>query len=433
MIRSGKKKELSGENPFSNFVRADIPGRFNELDVLMRQEDWLQASAQSEEIIPPYEVLIHPSSACNLACAWCIGDHVPIIAKSGSLINLVDASKTAEETLPNILSNVQNMESLIQGILDYKKKVSFLKNGKMVEREFGINTISFSGLIGEPLSSKASVLKAMNMAVESGKRVGIFTNGVLMDQRVIDVFSRIDYVHLSLDASTADVYGWLKFGDAKKGEDRFHKAVENLSKLVSKRNGDPSSSLRVNTSFILYPENYSQVYDAAKLVKEIGVDCFRVKTDNSGSRVLSPSQVLECKALLDKIEQDLVDEDFDFIRIHTFDRGVDFDRNFSKCRITDMMAAVGSDGCLYPCNYHPRPGGHNYGSAVANSFSDIWEGELRLSMKCGMPKICPDVCDPFKTRSNALLERFDSISYEVGQEKAFGYVKALSEELNIER
>ncbi|GAA4942982.1 hypothetical protein GCM10023224_26970 [Streptomonospora halophila] len=63
-------------NPLSSHVRPDLPGRFNELDVLRRQWDSFAATEEGQ-IVPPFEVLIHPSSGCNLRCDWCIGDHVP--------------------------------------------------------------------------------------------------------------------------------------------------------------------------------------------------------------------------------------------------------------------------------------------------------------------------------------------------------------------
>jgi hypothetical protein len=69
------------------------------------------------------------------------------------------------------------------------------------------------------------------------------------------------------------------------------------------------------------------------------------------------------------------------------------------------MAAIGSDGCLYPCNYHPRPGGWSYGSAIEHSFRAVWEGSRRLELRGQLPAICPKVCDPFKNRSNRLLAR----------------------------
>ncbi|MGH3568385.1 MAG: hypothetical protein ACRDRH_20620 [Pseudonocardia sp.] len=86
------------ERPMSlrGSVRTDLAGRFNELDVLRRQ--WpLFAATVEDQVLPPYEVLVHPSSGCNLRCQWCIGDHVPleIWDDDHDMLTLVDASKEA--------------------------------------------------------------------------------------------------------------------------------------------------------------------------------------------------------------------------------------------------------------------------------------------------------------------------------------------------
>jgi len=93
--------------------RTDIPGRFNELDVLRRQ--WPRFAATVEgEVLPPYEVLIHPSSGCNLRCQWCIGDHVPleIWDDERETLTLLDASKQAPERLPDVLADPAAMMNL---------------------------------------------------------------------------------------------------------------------------------------------------------------------------------------------------------------------------------------------------------------------------------------------------------------------------------
>ncbi|MGH8623753.1 MAG: hypothetical protein ACREYC_00215 [Gammaproteobacteria bacterium] len=52
--------------------------------------------------------------------------------------------------------------------------------------EFGVRNVSFLGLIGEPLVVRAAFVPAIAYLLEHGMRVGLFTNGVLMDGPVID-------------------------------------------------------------------------------------------------------------------------------------------------------------------------------------------------------------------------------------------------------
>jgi pyruvate-formate lyase-activating enzyme len=369
-----------------SFIRDDLPKRFNESSLL--DEHWPRVAGFLDgQILPPYEVLIHPSSLCNLRCEWCIGDHVPI-SKPG--LPILDASKTADERLPDTLADPVSMMKVMSGILDYEVQA------------FRVENISFSGLIGEPLVAKEAILPAIRAGVEAGRRVGVFTNGVLMDEEVRETFDTMGYVLVSVDAGSPETYARVKFGGRRSGEEHFRSAIENLRALASLRRRT-RSRLDINASYILYPETCAELYEGAKIIKDAGVDCLRIKQDNAGKRPLSMEQRVRALETLDRIDADLVDDDFKLVRIHHLDDPGEMQRHFNRCTITELMAAIGSDGCLYPCNYHPRPGGTTYGSAVDTPFREIWEGERRKKMKSQLPSICPKVCDPFKNRANRLL------------------------------
>jgi sulfatase maturation enzyme AslB (radical SAM superfamily) len=401
-------------NPLSSTIRSDIPGRFSELDVLKRQ--WPRiANMLRGNILPPYEVLIHPSSACNLCCVWCIGDHVPIEAKTTrGQLKLLDASKSNPQRLPDNLADPSQMLRLINGISSYRKEGTYFIDEVMVRKEFKVEAVSFSGLIGEPLVSKQAVLLAMELLVENDIRTGIFTNGVLMDESTLDTIVKISYVHLSLDAGNGETYGALKFGGRSNGKAQFDKALRNLRNLVTRRENTSTSKLELNASFILYPENYREVFTAAEILKDTGVENLRVKRDISGQRLLNREQKLEAIDLLKRIQTELVDERFKLIEIHKLDGSDETSRSFPTCFITEIMGAIGSDGHLYPCNYHPRPGGATYGSAIDVPFAQVWEGAKREVVKKGLPHICPAMCDPFKNRANKLLNVVNDIYQNEG-------------------
>ncbi|MGH3527821.1 MAG: SPASM domain-containing protein [Pseudonocardiaceae bacterium] len=383
--------------------RADLPGRFNELDVLRRE--WpLFAASVAGQVLPPYEVLIHPSSGCNLRCQWCIGDHVPLEiwdSERGALA-VVEASKEAPERLPDVLADPASMMKLATELVGYRKTGTYRSGGTEHTAEFGVRNVSFSGLIGEPLVARAALIPAITYLLEQGMRVGLFTNGVLMDAPVIDVLVGAAYVNLSLDAATAGTYAQLKFRGHSAGRVKFERAVANLAALAQRRR-ERGTDVEINVSFILYPGNHHEVYDASVIAKRAGADRIRLKRDISGDRLLDAAQRAQATALIGRIRDELVDETFGLVEIHKMDYLGGLERTFPVCSITDMVAAIGSDGCLYPCNYHPRPGGASYGSAIETSFSGVWEGEARQRIRATLPGICPKVCDPFKQRANTML------------------------------
>jgi sulfatase maturation enzyme AslB (radical SAM superfamily) len=398
-------------------VRADLPGRFSELDVVARHPARVQASFEGV-VLPPYEVLIHPSSTCNLRCFWCIGDHVPISdegdqAQGGKrMLKVLEASKFSDERLADTLRDTGAMLGLVKGITEYRK--TWTPEGGVPE-EFRVENVSFSGLIGEPLVSKAATIAAMQHLVEADVRVGIFTNGILMDESTHDTILRIGYIHLSLDAGNSRTYATLKAG--KRESSHFDKALANL-RTLARRRALSSSKLELTASFILYPQNCHEVYDAAVILKEAGVDTLRIKRDISGTRLLNEEQRLSSLRLLQRVREELVDDGFKLLEIHQLDQETDLTRHFSTCNITNLMAAIGSDGHLYPCNYHPRPGGFTYGSAVDHGFAAIWEGAERMRLRSQLPHICPAVCDPFKNRANRLLAHLGEVHRTEGMDGA---------------
>ncbi|PWE78860.1 hypothetical protein XF30_21055 [Bradyrhizobium sp. SUTN9-2] len=372
--------------------RDDIPTQFNEHTILSRRADRVR-KVLTGEVVAPFEVIIHPSSSCNLACQWCIGDHVPAADGDGKPNS---ASKHTDKRLSNALHNPSAMRKVVESIASYS---TTQRDGS----EYRIENVSFSGLIGEPLLAKEAVKVAVEFLASRGLRVGLFTNGILLDASLMRTLLRAAYVNVSIDAASAQTYARLK-GRNPNNNDLFLRAITNVETLSEqiKKSGSP---LELNASFVMYPENYHEVFDAAKLSKQLGIKHFRLKRDISGERQLSHDQNRRAAELVAQIQSDLSDQSFKVVPIHRPDVRYEASRSFDYCRIIDHMAAIGSDGEMYPCNYHPRPGGLSFGNVIQSGFASVWEGKTRQDVRSQTPRICPAVCDPFKMRANALLDK----------------------------
>lgn len=110
--------------------RPDIPGIFNEAFILKKHLARFKYTLNTDIVLPPYEVLIHPSSHCNLKCRWCIGANV---------LNKLARNKQETQLLPSVLSDPDDMEKAILNILSYKKEVG----GKI----YKVENVSFSGIL----------------------------------------------------------------------------------------------------------------------------------------------------------------------------------------------------------------------------------------------------------------------------------------------
>lgn len=392
-------------NPLLKYIRRDIPGNFNEIDVLKNHKERFLRALDSNKFLPPYEILIHPSGRCNLHCNWCIGGRILEGKKHGQ-------GRQIPKVLPSLLSKPTNMERVINGILSYNKE------------GFRVENVSFSGITGEPLLAKKSFIKAVDMLSKHNIRTGVYTNATLIDDKIVQTLLKMDYINISLDAADPKTYAVIKYGGNREGKKMFGKAIKNITKLVKLKNVSGKSRLDINASFVLYPDNYRQIYKAARVLKEIGISTLRVKQDISGHVLLSKKQMTEVKKLTVKAKN-LEDGRFRFIMIHRPNIPSDMKRNFERCVISDLMAAIGSDGNVYPCNYQACSGSSVYGNAIEKDFSEIWESKSRARIKSGLPKICPPVCDPFKNRANKLFQAISKSREKYGSKKTEEFIQEI--------
>lgn len=395
---------MKSANPLLKFVRIDIPGIFNEIEILKKHKTRFLHALNTDRILPPYEILIHPSGICNLRCSWCIGGHV-----------LEDMQKKSDSILPSLLWDPKNMEKIINDILNYS------------EDGYKVENVSFSGITGEPLLSKKSIIIAIELLSKKHVRTGMFSNAVLMDDEIFNTLLKMNYINISLDAGTPKTYAKLKFRGNPLGEKLFTQLINNIKKLTNLRSKSKSSKLNINASFVLYPDNYKEIYETALMLKDIGINTMRMKQDISGKMLLSGKQIVEAEKLIKKVKN-LEDDNFKFITIHRLNIPSDRLRQFDRCIISDLMAAIGSDGNVYPCNYQACVGSPVYGNALKDSFKSIWEGENRIKIRKQLPNICPPVCDPFKNRANRLFNEIEKSRIRFGSSET---EKFLQEIINL--
>lgn len=379
-------------------VRTDLPESFSELD-FFKQNFSRIVNLFEGNVMPPYEVLIHPCSYCNLSCKWCIGSYV---------------ANNKEKLLKTNLNKIENMEKVIDGILSYKKVGKDYINGG--NKTFKVENVSFSGITGEPMIAKEAVLYAINKLKENNIRVGMFTNGVLLTPDTHDTLLKMDYILISLDAGESFTYVKLKCNDTDNNE--FHTIINNMKALNIKKK-EINSNIDINIGYMLNQFNYDEIYKIAREMKQIGVHYFRLKTDISSQMLLNEEQNAIVKKQIDKIKNELEDDNFKFVAIHRLGNEAEKIRDFKKCFIHYLYGAVSADGNVYPCNYHPKVDGYSYDSAIANKFVDIWENIKKYEIDKNIPQICPNRCDPFKTRANRLLE----VAYEIYKEEGIESLK----------
>ncbi len=384
-------------------IRRDIPEIFNEKKLIKQHLDRLICIINNT-IIPPYEIIIQPSSVCNLRCMWCIGKNI---------------DEYTNKLMDQRLSNVDSMLKMIKGIIDYKKDIRYEDNEI---RNYKVEKIQFSGLTGEPLVCKEPILAAMRELVKNDRQVGMFTNGILMDESTWETLIDTNYVLVSVDAGQGATYNSMKYPDSN--DDIIGKVHSNINGLIKLRNRR-QSNLDVNAGFVINPDNYKELYMAAKNLKDIGIHYLRIKTDISSTYNLSSDQIKESEEILQETKLKLEDDYFKIIEIHKIYDNDAKKRNFSKCYMNSIMSAISADGEMYPCNYQTKIGRQPYGNVIDKPFGDVFEMKIERDLRYKIPENCPKVCDPFKNRSNRLFEIVEGIYHEYGLEALKAYIREL--------
>ncbi len=395
------------ENELESVIRFDLPMRFNEFDLLKTHFSRV-INIFEGNILPPYEILIHSSSICNLNCEWCIG-------------SFVANKKNCDKLLKNNLSKLENMKKIVDGILDYKKTgKNYLTNN---EEEYKVQNVTFSGITGEPFMSKEAILYAIDKLSDNGIRVGVFTNGTLIEEDMYDTLLKMGYLLISIDAGKSTTYSKLKC----QGKDTplFDKILKSIEGLAARKK-EIDSLTDINVGYVVNQYNYNEIYTLAKKLKSIGVHYLRFKTDIASLLNMSPEERELAKEQIRLSKKDLEDDNFSIVEIHDVLDDRDKKRNFSKCFVHYLIANISADGNVYPCNYHPKPGGYYLGSSIDENFSNIWNNLLNNEIDNKLPEICPKVCDPFKNRANRLLE----VAYKIYCEKGLDYLIECIEDID---
>jgi len=374
------------------FLRNENTSQFNyERYLLLDKALYLEKFIEGKPF-PPFEVEIQMSSKCNLHCVWCIGGEI-------------QEKKRVLQLQNNI--NEKNIDQIVDGIL------TFRVNGLRIEK------VKFSGFIGEPLLKKKATLKGIMSLAGAGLKVGLFTNGVFMDDNLTrEVLANIEYVHVSLDAGPI-TYCLLK-NPNNPYEPIFDRVIKNIKNLADHRK-KVGGKVEITCGFVIVPGNFIEIYETTRLVRDAGANAIRFKVDIGGKHDLKKA------GLIDKVFEQLkrVEQDFNnppSFAVHIIHSEDDIrNKSYAEwrcengCHFHNFLSTVGSDGLVYLCDHNTMPGAIPLGSALDNSFEDIWVNERRKYLTDGIRYTCQcGVCPPFGNRANFLLEELVNLKDKYG-------------------
>lgn len=250
-------------------------------------------------------------------------------------------------------------------------------------RDMGVRSIHITGG-GEP-TVHPGFHAILDRLVSLGLRLGLVTNGSGIRGEEIPLFSCADWVRFSMDAGTEEVHR------AYHGNKDFSRIVETIRDLVR-----AWPQLVVGTSFVLSPENFTDVVNAARLAKDLGCRNIRITPAHTGGGASLFSGIWErCVELVEEARE-IEDERFRvFSQMNRIQHLQTTEKTFRACHYQQFVAYIRADGTIHPCCELQDI--YEQGSILDKPFRDVWSTRPLIGAE-----ECPRYC--YFSRQNELVD-----------------------------
>lgn len=291
----------------------------------------------------PIHIRIKPTNKCNHNCYYCCYRNKDLYLSQ--LFNETDEIRWG------------NMKDIIADLSCMKVKA-----------------VTFSGG-GEPLFYPY-ISETIDALTAAGIKVAVLTNGSLLNGRVAEVLSeKATWIRISMDAADSLVYSKIR-GVSRNEFNKVCKNMENFAKGKNRK-----SVLGVN--FIVMEENYRDIYNFLKLMKNIGVDHVKisdsiVSTKRKENERYHSFLINSVKTEIRKGKVNLCDGRFSIIdKTGEFNQGENcYKKDYNWCPFIQYLTVIGADLNVYTCQDKAYTKAGKLGSIKNRSFRELWFNDI---------------------------------------------------------
>lgn len=329
------------------------------------ETDWM--TGQSSPLVVEFD----PTSACDLACPGCI---------SGELLNKERFSR-------------ERVLSLTAEMIEAGVKAVILIGG------------------GEPLSHPA-IRTVLQMLGEAGVQIGITTNGTMIDRYLDEIAHHAAWTRVSVDAANATTFQHLR--PSRTGQSRFDEVIRNMELLARVKRGILGYSFLIRTAADgtgqnvaggnsglgrIHLTNVHEIFEAARLAREIGCDYFEPKPSYDDDHYLVIHSASDLEVAREQIARARELETDSFRILESINLQYSLaghqmtpqPKAYTTCNSAQLRTLVTPSG-VFVCPYFRGNQTMKIGDVTRSSFLEMWTGtersevmgRLNPSCDCGM-------------------------------------------------
>lgn len=212
-------------------------------------------------------------------------------------------------------------------------------------KEWGVKASCLAGG-GEP-TLHADCLPLIEEYGKAGLELGLVTNGYLVNNQEWwnTINENAKFVGFSIDAGTSEAYQKTKRVDSG----RFRKVLSNLENLA-KTKAHLGTRLQIGYKFVLDPQNWQTIYQAAQNASRLGANHFQFRPAIDQDHTFYLDKLNDIWDQIESAQSDFNSDDFHVYGVrHKFNPDLSKKHDFDKCRATPLTTTWCADGKVYMC------------------------------------------------------------------------------------
>jgi len=195
---------------------------------------------------------------------------------------------------------------------------------------------------GEPLLHKDFFI-FLNKAIELGMKCHVFTSGYICNDDIVSSFRKIaDSKKITLKVS---IDGLEDYHDNFKGvKGAYKKSMNFIDTMVE-------MGIPVNVTCCINNQSYSEIKSLTKLLKDKGVEVFRLNPITSSGKVSNKAAYFNCmqiNEIVSKLKEEFEDSYFKITK-HETDAKNNGSIGLKNCGLGQTQLKIDSFGKVYPC------------------------------------------------------------------------------------